>query len=123
MAELSIGPEAEYRAHLAAGRFMIQRGVNSGKAFFPPRVHEPVTGDAAEWVAASGRGTVYARTIVRKRDPEPDYSIVLVDLAEGPRLMSRIDGIAPDAVAIGMAVQARIVSENDTPVLVFEVAA
>ena len=117
-----MGPEAVYRAHLADGRFMVQRGAMSGKAFFPPRTHEPVTGDEAEWFEPSGRGTVYALTVARKRDPEPDYTIVLIDLDEGPRLMSRIDGILPDDVRIGMPVQAKIIVENDAAVLVFEVA-
>jgi uncharacterized protein len=115
-----MGPEAQYRAYLAEGRFMLQRGASSGKAFFPPRVHEPVSGDDPEWFAPSGRGTVYAATIVRKRDPEPDYNIVLVDLDDGPRLMSRVDGIAPDAVKIGMTVQAKIITENEAPILIFE---
>ena len=118
-----MGPEAEYRAHLAKGRLMIQRGVASGKAFFPPRTHEPETGDEAEWFAPSGKATVYSVTIIRKRDPEPDYTVALVDLAEGPRLMTRIDSIAPTEVKIGMAVQAKIISENDAPLLVFEVTA
>jgi uncharacterized protein len=115
-----MGPEAQYRAYLAADQFMLQRGVESGKAFFPPRVHEPVSGDKAEWFAPSGRGTVYALTVVRKRDPEPDYNIVLVDLEEGPRMMSRVDGIAPDAVKIGMAVQTKIIVESEMPFVVFE---
>ena len=120
---MNVGPEAQYRAYLAEGRFLLQRGVTSGMPFFPPRAYEPVSGDTAEWFAPSGRGTVHAVTIVRKRDPEPDYTIVLVDLTEGPRVMSRIDGLAPEAVTIGLAVQARIVTENDTPILVFEPAA
>ena len=115
-----MGPEAQYRAYLAEGRFMLQRGAVSGKAFFPPRTHEPVSGDPVEWHQPSGRGTVYAVTIVRKRDPEPDYNIVLVDLDEGPRLMSRVDGIASDAVKIGISVQAKIVIENEAPTVVFE---
>jgi uncharacterized protein len=115
-----MGPEAQYRAYLAADQFMLQRGEESGKAFFPPRAHEPVSGDKAEWFAPSGRGTVYALTVVRKRDPEPDYNIVLVDLEEGPRMMSRVDGIAPDAVKIGMAVQTKIIVESEMPVVVFE---
>ena len=118
-----MGPEAEYRAQLAAGKFMIQRGVTSGQCFFPPRTHEPATGDAVEWIEAGGCGSVYALTIARKRAPESDYTIVVVELAEGPRLMSRIDGTAPDDVRIGMAVQARIITENDAPLLVFEAAA
>ena len=115
-----MGPEAQYRAYLNEGRFMLQRGATSGKAFFPPRTYEPVSGDTAEWFEASGQGTICAVTIVRKRDPEPDYNIVLVDLDEGPRMMSRIDATAPAAVKIGMAVQAKIVIENHAPVVVFE---
>lgn len=117
-----MGPEAEYRSYLAAGRFMIQRGSESGKAFFPPRTGEPGTGDIPEWFAPSGRGTIYSVTVVRRRDPEPDYTVALVDLEEGPRLMTRIDGNAPDEVQIGMKVVARIVTEDDVPLLVFEVA-
>jgi uncharacterized protein len=59
----------------------------------------------------------------RACDPEPDYNIVLIDLDEGPRLMSRVDGIAPGAVTIGMPVQAKIITENEAPTLIFEPAA
>jgi uncharacterized OB-fold protein len=65
---------------------------------------------------------VYSVTIVRQKPPASDYNVVLVDLAEGPRLMSRIDGVELQAVRIGMAVKARVVRENDVPLLVFEPA-
>ena len=42
--ELIIRPEQEYFAHLAQGRFMLQRSRSSGRFFFYPRVAEPVTG-------------------------------------------------------------------------------
>jgi uncharacterized OB-fold protein len=45
---------------------------------------------------------------------------VLVDLAEGPRLMSRVDGAESKSVRIGIAVKARVIRENDAPLLVFE---
>ena len=113
-------PEAEWRAHLTAGRFMIQRSRSTGGHVFYPRIAEPGTGaEDLEWVEASGRGTVHAVTVVRKKDPSESYNVVLVDLEEGPRLMSRVDEIAPDAVTIGMAVRARIVGELDRPLLVF----
>lgn len=115
-----IRPEAEWRAHLADGRFMIQRSRSTGRHVFYPRIVEPGTGaDDLSWVEASGRGTVHAVTVVRKKDPAESYNVVLVDLAEGPRLMSRIDGIDPDSVHIGMAVEARIIEEGDRPLLVF----
>ena len=116
----AIQPEIEWRAHLAEGRFMIQRSRSTGGHVFYPRVAEPGTGaQDLEWVEASGQGTVHAVTVVRKKDPNDSYNVVLVDLAEGPRLMSRVDGIAPDAVMIGMSVRANIIDEGGQPLLVF----
>ena len=57
---------------------------------------------------------------IRQKPPTPDYNLALIDLAEGPRMMARVDGIAPEAVKIGMEVKAKIVRENDQPLVVFE---
>ena len=100
---------------------MLQRCRRSGRFIYYPRVAEPRSGDIdLEWVEASGRGTVYSTTVVRQKPPTADYNVALVDLVEGPRMMSRIDGIAPEAVRIGMPVRAVIKRENDQPVVVFE---
>lgn len=116
----SVHPEQEYLAHLAAGRFMLQRSASTGGYVFYPRVVEPGTGATdLEWVEASGRGVIYACTIVRQKPPAADYNVVLIDLAEGPRLLSRVDGLPSDEVRIGLRVRARIVQEADGPVLVF----
>ncbi len=114
------GPEATYRGYLRAGRFMIQRGLSSGRHVFYPRTAAPATGEALEWVEASGRGVVYATTVVRQR-PEAggDYNISIVELAEGPRTMSHVVGISPGDVRIGMTVQARIDEQDGEPLLVF----
>ncbi|MFI5447373.1 Zn-ribbon domain-containing OB-fold protein [Polaromonas sp. UC242_47] len=118
-----IRPEQEFFAHLAQGKFMLQRSRSSGKCFFYPRVAEPVTGARdLEWVEASGRGTVHATTVVRVKPPQQPYNVVLVDLEEGPRVMSRVEGLAPDAVYIGMKVQARIGSQDERPLLLFDAA-
>lgn len=117
---MMIHPEAEWRAHLAAGRFMIQRSPSTGGYVFYPRIMEPSTGVTdLEWVEASGDGTVHAVTVVRKKDPADSYNVVLVDLAEGPRMMSRVDGIGVDQVKIGMPVRAIILNEGEAPMLVF----
>ncbi|MEL6482614.1 MAG: OB-fold domain-containing protein, partial [Pseudomonadota bacterium] len=65
---------------------------------------------------------VYATTCTRQR-PEKggDYNIALVDLDEGPRLMTRVEGVAADAVAIGMRVKARIAEVGGAPNVVFDV--
>lgn len=113
-------PEKEFRAHLAEGRFMIQRSRSTGGYVFYPRVAEPGTGaEDLEWVEASGRGVVYAVTIVSKKDPSQNYNVALVDLEEGPRMMSRIEGAAAAGALMGMPVQARIVSEGGEPLVVF----
>lgn len=118
-----IRPEQDYFAHLAQGRFMLQRSRTSGNYFFYPRVAEPVTGARdLEWVQASGRGTVHATTVVRVKPPQQPYNVVLVDLEEGPRVMSRVEGIAPQDVRIGMKVQARIAKQEERDILLFDVA-
>jgi len=115
-------PDEDFRRFLAEGRFMIQRSAESGRHVFFPRVAEPGTGAPLEWVEASGRGVVHATTVVRKKPPEPSYNVAIIELAEGPRMMSRVEGIAPEAVVIGMAVTARIVEQEGEPVVVFDPA-
>ncbi|MEM7267864.1 MAG: OB-fold domain-containing protein [Pseudomonadota bacterium] len=105
-----MGPEAQFRAHLAEGRFMIQRSASTGRHVFYPRGAVPGTGEQdLEWVEASGEGVVYSTT-VNRRSPEKGgtFNIALIDLAEGPRMMSRVTDIAPEDVAIGMAVTAYV---------------
>jgi uncharacterized OB-fold protein len=114
------GPEATWRAFLEQGRFMLQRSRTSGKHLFYPRAAEPGTGaEDLAWVEASGNGVIHAVTVVRKKVPADSYNVVLVELAEGPRLMSRVEGVDNDAVHIGMSVKARIVQEEGGPTLVF----
>ena len=52
--------------------------------------------------------------------PRVPYVVALIDLQEGPRLMSRVEGIAAADVRIGMAVRAKVVHQDEQPLLVFE---
>lgn len=118
------GPERRFHDYLGQGKFMIQRSKSSGKYNWYPRTLEPGTGAAdLEWVEASGDGVVYATTVNRQR-PERggDYNICLIDLAEGVRMMSRVVGIAPGDVKIGMKVKAKVDKIGDQDAVVFEVA-
>jgi uncharacterized OB-fold protein len=119
-----IRPEAEFMAFLEEGKFMIQRSRDTGRHIFHPRIVEPGTGSSnLEWVEASGLGTVYSTTAVSQKPPTPPYNVVLVDLAEGPRMMSRVEGIPADQVKIGMQVRARIVrAQGEPPFVVFDPA-
>ena len=116
-------PQRDYQAFLDEGRFMLLRDRATGEAFFFPRVIALVTGSRdLEWFEASGRGTVYAVTVVQKRPPIPNYNVVLVDLEEGPRVMSRVEGLAPDDVNIDLKVQARVAQVDGKGILLFDPA-
>lgn len=107
------GPDALFAQALAQGRFQIQRCTACQQHVFYPRALCPHCGSAhLDWVEASGSGCVYSSTTVRRK-PEAggDYNVALVDLAEGPRLMSRIDGVPPEQVRIGMRVRARVIDD------------
>ncbi|RJF91731.1 Zn-ribbon domain-containing OB-fold protein [Noviherbaspirillum saxi] len=121
---MDLCPDVDFRKYLQEGKFMLLRSRASGRHFFYPRVAEPGTGCTdLEWVEASGRGQVYSVTVVRAKPPSPSYNVALVDLEEGVRMMTRIDDVAPEDVRIGMAVQAKITTEDDLPFVVFEPAA
>lgn len=114
-------PEKHWRDALAEGRFLLQRDPESGECYFPPRLASP-SGGLLEWVEAAGAGTVYSTTMVRVRPPAEPYNVALIDLAEGARLMSRVEGIPAQDVTIGMPVRARIDEGDGGPVLVFHPA-
>lgn len=114
-------PEKHWRDALAEGRFLLQRDPDNGEYHFPPRLASP-GGGLLEWVEAAGLGTVYSTTTVRVRPPAEPYNVALIDLAEGARLMSRVEGIPAQDVTIGMPVKARIDEIDGGPVLVFHPA-
>jgi uncharacterized protein len=118
------GPEARFKAFLANGKFMIQRSRTTGRFVFYPRTVNPGTGEVdLEWVEASGNGVVYATTCTRRpADKGGDYNVSLVDLAEGPRMMARVAGVAADEVRIGMKVKAKIGTLQGQPTIIFEPA-
>ncbi len=110
------GPEAQYRAHLKAGRFMIQRSPSTGAHVFYPRVAAPVSGATdLEWVEASGLGTIYSITVNRSK--ASSHNVAIVELDEGPRMMTNIEGV--ETAAIGARVKARIVEVDGEAAVMF----
>jgi uncharacterized OB-fold protein len=57
-------------------------------------------------VPATGRATLYTWTITHQNGPPFDsrgpYVVAMVDLAEGPRLMTNIEGCPPEALEAGL---------------------
>ena len=104
------GIQAQHQAALDDGRFLIQRCEACAKHVYFPRELCPHCGaDRLAWVEPQGTGTVHAVTTVRRKpDAGGDLNVSLVDLDEGVRLMSRVDGVAPSDVKIGQRVRARV---------------
>lgn len=108
MERISQSPLAVYQQYLDRGELAYQWSLAANQAVFYPRVICPFTGsDRLEWRVSAGLGTVYATTVTHPRDGAA-YNVALIDVDEGFRLMSRVEDIAPEAVAIGMRVRFRI---------------
>lgn len=112
-------PAEVYRRYLESGCLGFQRCGGCEAAVFYPRVFCPACGeDALEWLTSSGRGVVYATTAVHRREDEP-YNVCLVDLEEGFRMMSRVEGVAAGDVEIGLGVTFETRVEDGKLVAVF----
>ena len=116
------GADLHFRSQLDQGNFLIQRCRNCEEAIFYPRMICPHCGsNNIEWFAPSGRGTVYSTTVVRRKAEQGgDYNVALVDLDEGARMMSRVEGLSPEAVSIGTRVLAKVVDSEEGKLLVFQ---
>lgn len=101
-------PRATYEALLREGKLGYQFSVAADKAVFFPRTLCPFTGSTSlEWRVSAGIGTVHATTVVYPVSGAP-FNVALIDCDEGFRLMSRVDGVDPADVRIGMRVKVSI---------------
>ncbi|MCW9041868.1 MAG: OB-fold domain-containing protein [Pseudopelagicola sp.] len=118
------GPDQIYDCALASKEILLPKCDDCGAYHFFPRVLCPhCHGTSISWMRASGKGRVHTTTVVRRK-PERggDYNVCMVELEEGVRMMSRVDGIAPGDVAIDMAVTAFVDDAEGTPIVLFRPA-
>jgi uncharacterized OB-fold protein len=109
----AVSPEAKpYWDAAAEGRLLLQRCADCEAVIWYPRGFCPAcSGSRLDWFEASGRGTVYSFTVVRRgamglyAGTEP-YVLAYVELDEGPRVMTNVVDCDPDAVSVGDAVSA-----------------
>lgn len=82
-----------------------------GKFRYPPSSYCPhCLSDETGWQAVTGNGTIYSFILVHQRyDPsfasDLPYNVAIVELAEGPRLVSNIIGCSNEALRVGMPVE------------------
>jgi len=95
------------------GELYVQRCEDCGTIRFYPRGLCPECLSAqTEWLRCAGTGSIYTFTVVYQnqmggfRDQLP-YVLAYVELDEGPRLLTNIEGCKPEEVHIGMRVEVR----------------
>ncbi len=92
------------------GRLVLQFCKDTNQFQHYPRPVSIFTGSRnLEWREVSGRGVVYACTVIRVSGPGLDgrlpLSVVTVELDEGVRMLGNIVNVEPDKVAIGQRVE------------------
>ncbi|MBI4491693.1 MAG: Zn-ribbon domain-containing OB-fold protein [Chloroflexi bacterium] len=96
----------------AEGRLLLRRCQTCGSLFHYPRQACPSCwSEALEWRESSGRGAIWSFSQVHValggdawKDELP-YTVVIVELDEGVRMLSRLVGSAADEPAVGDRVQ------------------
>lgn len=87
------------------GELRLQRCRSCSETYFPPRPFCPSCSSAdVEVFRASGRGRIHTFIISNFRSPgfTPPYSIAVVQLDEGPRMLTNIVGCEQTSEAIRM---------------------
>jgi uncharacterized OB-fold protein len=97
----------------------IQRCLDCGSLIHYPKLHCPKDGSTRfEWARMSGRATVESFVVSHRAfhqafKPELPQVVAIVQLAEGPRMMTNIIGTDPDNVRIGMDVAVEFVDVSE----------
>ena len=100
------------------GELRLQKCDGCKHTYFPPRPFCPKCASRSVTVfKASGKAKLFSYVIPAKPSPGLDapYSIAVVELAEGPRMMTNIVGCpqTPDALKLDMPVEVTFEKQTD----------
>jgi len=88
----------------AQGRLLIKKCLACSQVHYYPRAICPFCGsDRTEWQQASGRGSIYSWSVMRRA--EVPYAIAYVTLEEGVTMMTNIVDCDLDGIRIGQRVR------------------
>jgi uncharacterized protein len=110
-----------YWDSLKAHAMRLQRCGSCGRFVFFPRALCPFCfSDALTWTPVSGRGVVHAFTVPHRHpspafQPDLPYVVALVELEEGPRLMTNLIDVPPDPAQIAVGMPVEVVYDDVTP--------
>ncbi len=102
------------------GKLLLQYCDACQRHQFYPRLYCMRCGSQeVRWVKASGRGTIYSYTIIRQnRVPnfvnDVPYNVAIIQLEEGPRMMSNVIAIDPAELRVDLPVQVVFDPVSDT---------
>lgn len=100
-----------------AGELRLQRCDECHHIYFPPRPFCPKCASRkVSILKASGRAILYSYVINHRPSPgfEAPYAIAIVQLAEGPRMMTNIVGCPQTPEALQLDMPLEVVFENQT---------
>lgn len=98
-------------------KLLVQRCNACAIAYYYPRPFCPhCLSDDVAWEEASGKGTLYSFVINHRSPPGFDapYIIAVVQLDEGPRMMTNLVGIEPDPEMVRCDMAVEIVFDDVT---------
>lgn len=120
---------AAYWEGTAHGELHLQRCASCEQAFFYPRSACPACGSTnVPWFVAAGTGRLHTYVISHRASPgfedEVPYAIAVVELDEGPRLLTNIVGVTndPESLVLDMALEVDFEPRGDQMVPVFRPA-
>ena len=96
-------------------RLLIQRCQECGHAYYYPRPFCPAClSGRVEWEQASGRGKLYSFVINQRAAPGfvAPYIIAVVELDEGPRMMTNLVDVEPDPELVRCEMPVEIVFDD-----------
>ncbi|WP_037647619.1 Zn-ribbon domain-containing OB-fold protein [Streptomyces flavidovirens] len=105
----------------AEGHLLLRRCRACARPHHYPREFCPYCwSEDVHWVRASGRATLYTWSVVHRNDLPPfgdrvPYVAAVVDLAEGPRMMTEIVDCEEAVLRIGMPLTATFRREGEGP--------
>jgi uncharacterized OB-fold protein len=110
----------------ARGELMLQRCRDCAEPYFYPRPICPACGSTdVEWFRASGRATLHSYVInhrpARGFEDDGPYAIAVVQLAEGPRMMTNIVGVpnTPEDLILDMELQVTFEQRGEISLPIF----
>jgi uncharacterized OB-fold protein len=107
-------PSAEAQPYwdgLRDRKLLMPRCDACGKYWFPPSLLCPhCNATKWTWASTSGHGRIFSYVVYQRVDhpgfaDEVPYAVAVIELDEGPRMISNVIGIAPDKLACDMRVE------------------